>query len=62
MPMGAEPGWASVDTNLWEEFEEATQQSMQGMTEEAMEYALDVWGQVRTEVEGRMECQAGLPW
>ncbi len=55
---GAEPGWASVETNSWEEFEEAAQQSVQGTTEEVMDYVLDVWGQVQTEVENQMERQA----
>ena len=53
--MGAEPGWASVETNSWGELEEAAEQSVQGATEEMMHHALDVWSQVRTEVENRME-------
>ncbi len=53
--MGAGPGWASVETNSWGELEEAAEQSVQGATEEMMHHALDVWSQVRTEVENRME-------
>ncbi len=56
--MGAKPGWVSVETNSWEEFEEAAQQIVQGMTEEAMDYALDALDRLWTEVETRLDSQA----
>ncbi len=57
-PTGSEPGWVPVETDSWEEFEEAAQQNVQGTTEKAMDYALDVLGLLRTEMETQMDHQA----
>ncbi len=50
-PPGAMPRWASVETSMQEEFEGAAQQNVQGTTEEAMDYVLDVLGQVQADME-----------
>ena len=56
-PTGSEPGWAPVETDSWEEFEEAAQQNVQGTTEKAMDYAIDVLGLLRTELETQLDHQ-----
>lgn len=47
-PMGSEVDWAPVETDSWDKFEEAAQQNVQGTTEKAIDYAIDVLGLLQT--------------
>ncbi len=49
----ATPRWATVESGTWEELEEAAQLSVKGAAEGAMDYALDVLGWVRADIEDR---------
>ncbi len=46
--MGSEVDWAPVETDSWDKFEEAAQQNVQGTTEKAIDYAIDVLGLLQT--------------
>ncbi len=43
-----------METSTWEGFEGAAQRSVQETSEKAMDYALDVLGQVQADMENRM--------
>ncbi len=55
---GVVPSWDPVETSTWEELEEAAHLSVQGTTEGAMDYALAMLSQARTDIEERFRHQS----
>ncbi len=52
------PRWDCMETEMWEEVEEAAQLSVQGTREGAIDYALAVLSQACTDIEERFQCQS----
>ncbi len=51
-------GWAPIDTDSWEKFEDAARQATQGIVWKAMHYATDTMDLLRTDVDEKMEWRA----
>ncbi len=47
--------WAPIETDSWEKFEEVAQQVAQGAAKKTIDYAVDMMGLLRTNIDDQME-------